>query len=304
MSCRRILRIAVVICALALPVAMDAQARGQEALGQEAEAAGRFQDAFQAYLSAIQSLPEAAPPADEQRLRERIINVVRKLGQGPAVPGAAKLHLANAEALLDPGQAALELRRAIRIAPWWPDPMLKLAIALGRSGRLDEAQVNLHLYELADPEGYSASIAPERTPAEKPDRTAPAEPALKPVAPAVIYVYFPHANRGVGVHSKLTCDGQHVADMRNGRFLTLTVASGFHSFEFKKKKAAASFEGGVEHYLRIGIEGYPAHWALKVVEPGQAAAEMLKKKLVPNDQKDTVNAGCVVAPARKRSGQE
>src|SRR4051812_45287160 len=65
MSSRRILRIAVSICAFALPVAMDAQAPSPEALGQAAAAAGRFQDAFRAYLNAIQSLPEPAPPADE-----------------------------------------------------------------------------------------------------------------------------------------------------------------------------------------------------------------------------------------------
>lgn len=170
----------------------------------------------------------------------------------------------------------------------------------------------------ADPAGFASS-----TPAESPaarDERAPAgsdaaptgvERAVRParaaepavVAPAMIYVYFPHAARGLGVNSKVTCDGQRMADLGNGRFIVLKAAPGFHHFEFKRQKAAASFEGGVNHYLRVGIEGYPAHFVLRITDPEQAAAEMRDKKVAPSDPGDVFSAECTsvaATPARKR----
>jgi hypothetical protein len=77
----------------------------------------------------------------------------------------------------------------------------------------------------------------------------------------------------------------------------LNAPPGFHNFEFKGKKAAASFEGGKEHYIRVGIEGYPAHFALRIADPDKAAAEMREKELVANEQKYTFSAGCTAVAA-------
>ncbi len=90
----------------------------------------------------------------------------------------------------------------------------------------------------------------------------------------------------------MLCDGQKVADLAHGRFVVLNAPPGFHNFEFKGKKAAASFEGSKEHYIRVGIEGYPAHFALRITEPAKAAAEMREKELVANEQEHTFSAGC------------
>lgn len=291
-------------------------ARDPEAAGQAAEAAGRFQDAFLVYLSAIQSLPEPPLPADDQRLREKIIKVVQKLETRPRVPEEAMTHLAKGKALLDSGmapgaspasaaeRAVIELRKAVRIAPWWPDAMVQLAMALQQSGRLDDALVNLDLYQLADPQGYAAnggSASSKRV--ESAERSRPRGPEPTAIAPAVIHVYFPHAARARGVRAKVLCDGQVVADLANGRFVVLNAPPGFHNFEFKGKKAAASFEGGKEHYIRVGIEGYPAHLALRITDPDKAAAEMREKELAANEQKHTFSAACTgvaTAPARQR----
>ena len=156
----------------------------------------------------------------------------------------------------------------------------------------------------ADPAGFAAS-KPAESPApiggspknvERAERPAPAAaPAV--IAPALIYIYFPHAARGLGVNSKLTCDGQRMADLGNGRFIVLKAAPGFHNFEFKRQKTAASFEGGANHYIRIGIEGYPADFALRITNPEQAAAEMRDKKVMPSDPADVFSAECNSAPA-------
>ncbi len=286
-------------------------ARDPEGVGQTAEAAGRFQDAFLAYLSAIQSLPDPPAAADDQRLREKIIKVVQKLEPKPTVPEEAKSRLAKADVLLDSGdgasaeaaagQAVTELRKAVRIAPWWPDVIVKLATTLQRSGRFEDALVNLNLYQLADPEGYTATLAAgSTTPAPSTDRGVPAEPETKADAPAVIYVYFPHAARGLGVKSKVLCDGQKVADLTHEHYLVLNAASGFHLVEFKGRKAEGSFEGGKEHYIRVGIEGYPAHFALHVTDPVKAAAEMREKQVLLNEPKNTFSRECTAVAAAPR----
>lgn len=268
-------------------------ARDPEAVAEAAEAAGRFQDAFLAYLSAIRSLPETAAPAADQRLREKIIRVVKNLEPKPTVPEEARTLLAKADALLAANvvagalsdeaaaQAAVELRRVLRIAPWWPDAMVKLAIALQRSDRSDEALLYLNLYESTGPGGVGMA-----------ERTTPAEPPAAAIAPAVIYVYFPKAARAFGVRSKVLCDGHPVADLAPGRFVTLTAAPGFHHFEFKGRHASSTFQTATDHYIRIGIEGYPAHFALRITEPGKAMNEMREKQLVANEQDKTFSAAC------------
>ena len=286
-----------------------------EGSGQAAEAAGRFQDAFLGYLSALQALPDPPPPAADQRLRERIIKVVQKLEPKPAVPEEVRMRLARADALLGQesaasetatAQAAAELRKAVRIAPWWPDAMVKLATTLQRSGRFDEALINLGLYELADPEGYRAisgagsptAVTRPAPVAAPPSVSAPA-PAPEPaaIAPARIYVYFPHAARGIGPSSKMQCDGQKVADLGNGRYIVLNAASGFHNLEFKGRKAGGSFEGGKDHYFRVGIEGYPAHYVLTAMDPVKAAAEIRDKQVLLNESKNTFSAQCASVAA-------
>lgn len=276
-----------------------AAGRDPEAVGLAAEAAGRSQDAFLAYLVALQALPEPAPPADDERLRKRIIGVVRKLEPKPAVPEKAITLLARADALLAAdvvagvpdtaaSQAAAGLREAVRIAPWWPDAMVQLAMALQRSGRIEEALVNLRLYEFTGSDGVEAA---ER---ETPDAA---------IAPAVIHVYYPKAARALGMGSKVLCDGQAVADLAPGRFITLTAAPGFHLFEFRKKNASGMFQAGMDHYIRIGIEGFPAAFALRVTERGKATQEIREKRLVANEHAKTFSTACTGVAASAKSSR-
>jgi Tfp pilus assembly protein PilF len=287
-------------------------AENPEAVGRQAEQAGRPQEAFLAYLFAFQALPEPPVPADDQRLREKIIGAVQKLSVKPMIPRTARAHVAKADDLLRAEAilggatsvaaqqaAAAELRQAIRIAPWWTDATFQLATVLQKLQRVDEALLNLNLYKLADPAGYTAA-ANRAIPTKA--GTASIDPEPRAVAPAVIYVYFPHAARAMGVKPKLLCDGQHVANLANNRFIKLTAAPGSHNFELKGRTANATFTGGLEHYIRVGIEGYPAHAALRLTDPAEATAEMLEKKVSSNDPAQTFGTECKPAggiPKRK-----
>jgi tetratricopeptide (TPR) repeat protein len=274
-------------------------ARDPGVAAQAAEAAGRFQDAFFLYLSAIQALPEPPRRADDQQLRERIIKLVRKLDPKPAVPQEAKTRVAGADGL-EPGPAVDELRKAVRIAPWWPDAIVKLAVALQLVDRADEAAMNLALYRLATEPETAASGS--RSPVDAGDRSAPvaAAPAAAAMAPAVIYVYFPHAARAMGTKSKVLCDGQKVADLAHEHYIVLNAAAGFHLIEFKGRKAEGSFESGKEHFIRVGIEGYPAHFALRLTDAATAAAEITDKQVLLNEAKNTFATECTSVAAVPR----
>jgi tetratricopeptide (TPR) repeat protein len=289
-------------------------ARDPEGAGNLAESANRFPQAFLAYLSAYQSLPDPPAPADDRRLREKIINSVQKLPASLIVPPEAVEHLKKANDLLDAEKvlgasvateqaAATELRQAIRSAPWSSEAAFQLATVLQKLQRVDEALLNLTLYKLADPAGYTAT-ASHASPSRAEAPAARTEPEAKKALPAIIHVYFPHAARAAGVKPQLMCDGQTVAELANGRFITLSATPGFHNFEFKGRTTGGSFDAGTESYIRIGIEGYPAHFALHVTAPDKAAAEMLEKEVAPNDANRTFSSECTsanTAPRKSRS---
>jgi len=284
-------------------VALFAEARrpvsaNPETAGQEAEQAGRFQQAFLSYLNAFQSLPEPPASADDQRLREKIIGVVRKLEAKPPVPQEARDHLRNAQDLLDAEailgsaagtasqQAAAELRQSIRIAPWWPDAIFRFATVLQKVQRVDEALVNLSLYRLADPEGYAAMVG-RVAPKTGADRSATTAADAKSVGPATLYVYLLR-----GATSKIRCDGQPIADLEDFHYVKLNVSPGNHTIKVRDSEIVAAFEANREVYLRFSREGYPARYKLRLASPNEAPEELRKRSVVANDPKRTFSAEC------------
>ena len=286
-----------------------------EAAGDAADEAGHSQEAFLAYLRAFQALPEPPAPAADQRLREKVIRVVQKLGTKPLVPQEARNHLTKAQDLVDAEailgstagtasqRAATELRHAIRLAPWWSDAMFRFATVLQKLQRGDEALLNLSLYRVADPEGYAAMIG-RATPKNVADRSSttaadakPVRPAVVPLGPAVIYVYWPGQARGGG-RPKLLCDGQRVADLNKNHFIVLRTTAGTHTITFRDKAISAAFEAGHDHYIRVSAEGYPVHAVLRVASPDEGAAEMREKQTSPNETKKTYSTECKAVSAR------
>lgn len=285
-----------------------------EAAGRAAEQAGRFQDAFRDYLTAYRALADPAPPADDQRLRERIITVARRLDTAPLIPAEAREQATTADRLLEAesilgtsGGASMQaaahaLRKAIRIAPWWPEATLKLATAAQKLQRVDEALLNLNLYRLADPDGYAATIA-KSTPGGAP--VAPVVPAAipKPPGPATIYIYWPEQQRGGG-RQKVFCNGQQVADLQNNRFVVLSAGPGTHELGFRGKRVTASVEAGREYFYRTSIEGhfrFSMGPEIRLTEPGAARDEMRQQEMKVNDARRTRSSQCVAPAVNRRT---
>jgi tetratricopeptide (TPR) repeat protein len=291
-------------------------ARDLEAAGAAAEQAGKFQPAFLAYLNAFQSLPDPAAPADDRRLREKIITIVRKLPASLIVPPEATEHLKKANDLLNAQAvlggsaateqaAAVELRQALRAAPWSPDATFQLATVLQKLQRADEALVNLNLYKLADPAGYAATV--NRVNPTRSSEIARPEIAREPalVAAVILNVYWPGSARSFGAPAqKVFCDDQHVAKLSKDRVIVLKGAPGTHSVKFRDSTVTAQFDAGKEYYLRVNIEGFKAHPVLHLADPDTAIAELRERQITPNDAKNTFSAECKAAAAMpKRSSR-
>ena len=287
-------------------VALFADARrplpaGPEAAGQVAEETGRFQQAFVSYLNAYQALPDPPPAADDRRLREKIIRVVQRLDITPAIPPAAREHATKADALLEAeavlggpsgmgtAQAsAMELSKAIRLAPWWSEATFKLATQLQRLQRFDEALLNLNLYRLADPKGYGA--ARDATPGM-------AVPAA--AGPAVVQIYWPPQRSGGG-KPKVRCDGHHVADLQNKRFIFLNIPAGSHSIGFHNQSFQFVFEAGRKYFLRASAEGFPPKALVRMASADEATAEIQQEKLTGSDPRRVYSTECTAPAGRPR----
>jgi tetratricopeptide (TPR) repeat protein len=287
-----------------------------EAAGASAEQAGRFQEAFVEYLNAYRALSDPPSPADDRRLRERIITVVEKLPTAPLIPQDARESLAKAEALLEADavlggssgagatQAASELRKAVRIAPWWPEATFTLATVLQQLQRVDEALLNLNLYRLADPRGYAAAADPRPVGAAN-DRALPAPDATPTSArPATaasgrIIIYWPK-QFGTTKDPKVFCNGEHVADFEDGHFLELQAPPGMHTLEAEGKKTRIGVEPGQDRYVRGHLGMFKL--SLRPATPEEATHEIREKQISANDPKRTFARACP-APAPQRAGK-
>ena len=277
-----------------------------EATADAAEKAGRYQEAFLAYLSAYQALPNPAPAAEERRLRERIIRVVSRLTTAPIVPQAALDHARRADQLLE-AEAVLgstggassrsaeeQLLQALRIAPWWPEATFKLATVQQRLQRVDEALANLNLYKLADPQGASAALAARTAAAATPATTAPpARTATvpQPAGRGTIIIYRVSNYFGSASRAWIECNGQRMAELQNGRVVRFTAPAGKIKLEVRgDDPLELDVAPGAEYYFRTGPGGMNFNTRAVGVEEGKAYLK--EKKPKPNDAKRTMTLEC------------
>jgi tetratricopeptide (TPR) repeat protein len=87
---------------------------------------GRYEEARTAYGKAAEVLSRDGAPPQENMFRGRISNLHTELGE---------LYLALGQF----DQAITEYRKAIAVAPWYPDLRIRLVVALREAGRLQEA---------------------------------------------------------------------------------------------------------------------------------------------------------------------
>ncbi|MBI2358410.1 MAG: tetratricopeptide repeat protein, partial [Deltaproteobacteria bacterium] len=83
---------------------------------------------------------------------------MQKLSPPPSIPEEAtrfsvrgEVAIKEAKSTADFGEAAKEFSKAVRVAPWWADGYINLAVAQEKAGQLSEAIRSLKLYLLASP---------------------------------------------------------------------------------------------------------------------------------------------------------
>jgi len=136
--------------------------RSLESAGDQTVKAGSGDEALANYMGALKLGHDDAQ--DDQRLREKIINLTVFLKMRLPVPEEARRHAVRAQALLKAKQGAgfeqavTELIEATSISPWWGDAYYNLGLM--QEGAQDYAGAirNLKLYLLADSADANAQV--------------------------------------------------------------------------------------------------------------------------------------------------
>ncbi len=118
------------------------------------------QEALNQYIADLQKSP------DDRALREKIISLSLTMNPPPAITAEAKRNLVMGANFHKEAKDAdgIELavnayKRALLIAPWWPDAYYDLALALVSAERYEEAIQNLELYLMTMPKPADAEEA-------------------------------------------------------------------------------------------------------------------------------------------------
>jgi tetratricopeptide (TPR) repeat protein len=140
---------------------VSAQFAEKEVEARKAEQEGKLQDTLTNYLSLLQTAPSGS--ATEQRLREKIIKLVKQIQPPPANPENALRHLGRGQALLeiaeepkDYSQAIVEFEKAVGLAPWLAIGYYNLGMVQEKVGRLSDAIQSFKLYLIAAPSAANA----------------------------------------------------------------------------------------------------------------------------------------------------
>lgn len=152
--------------------------------------------AFSLYMQAFKKTRSGSKA--EASVRRKIIDLVRALNPKPAVPEAARRFYVRGMTIVkdaknnrDYRDAARELSKAARAAPWWGDTYFNRAIALEAAGRFRRAIASFKLFMLAEPQAkeratvqnkiYALEVKAERK-ARKP-KPKPRKPVQRAAAP-------------------------------------------------------------------------------------------------------------------------
>jgi hypothetical protein len=106
-------------------------------------------------------------PNDES-LRKKILELASSLDPRPVYPDQAQQHFSAGATLIEKRQpelaeaAAKEFRKALEIAPWWPEAYYDLSMAVALTGDYDDAIQQLQFYLLLKPSAADAADAQGR----------------------------------------------------------------------------------------------------------------------------------------------
>ncbi len=170
--------------------------------GLQAQSPASPRDALKRNVEKFQSNP------NDKALRETIISQAARLKPAPAAPEEARRHFVkgvtlqkDAVSVSDYELAVDAYKRALSIAPWWPEAYFNLAAAQEGAGKYAEAMDSLNLYLLSKPADarqaqdklYALEAKAERAQAAK------REEAKKPTFEGVWMMYV----NGQAANSKL-----------------------------------------------------------------------------------------------------
>jgi Protein of unknown function (DUF2846) len=112
-------------------------------------------------------------------------------------------------------------------------------------------------------------------------------PADAKQAPAKVYVYRYKQFVGGALEPSVYCDDVPLARMDNGRYFTVSIAPGKHTFRSNDKQSGMEWDlkPGQEYFLRVEIAtGFmKGHGRLVVMPREQAGYELKSSKLKPLD---------------------
>jgi len=134
------------------------------------------------------------------------------------------------------------------------------------------------------PSTPSPSSAPQAEPATT--TVAATQPATQPEK-AKVYFYRYKQYAGSALVPSVYCDEAELARMQNGRYFTVTLAPGKHTFRSNDKQSGAEVDlkPGQEYFLRVElVAGFmKGHGRVVAVVPEQARYELKAKNLKPLD---------------------
>jgi tetratricopeptide (TPR) repeat protein len=140
---------------------MTASYADSESDGAAAEQAGRYREALNHYVEALQAVSDDSDK--DRQLREKIIVLAQKLTPPPAVPEEAQKFLGRGQAAVEIAKtsddflaAIAEFKKAVRLAPWLASAYFNLALVQEKAGQFNEAMRNFKLYLLAAPAAADA----------------------------------------------------------------------------------------------------------------------------------------------------
>jgi hypothetical protein len=116
---------------------------------------------------------------------------------------------------------------------------------------------------------------------------------------AIVYVYWPHGIRNGGTKN-VQCDGVHVADLANRRFVRLNVTPGTHTIKVDNRTLPMSFEIGRPYYLRTYVGGYPARLQFREARQDEAASELNDNDMHVNDAGRTYSSTCIAGAGKQK----
>jgi hypothetical protein len=116
-------------------------------------------------------------------------------------------------------------------------------------------------------------------------------------AKSTVYVYRYRQFVGSALAPSVFCDEIELARAENGRYFTVRLDPGKHSFRSNDKQSGTELDlkAGQEYYLRVEIAAgvMKGHGRLVVVSPEQGGYEVRSPKLRPLDANKVANATLV-----------